>query len=45
MTNENVLEDMHPLKRLFWPILRSEHTKFLPMLVIYSLIVFIAHGL
>ncbi len=40
MTNENVLEDMHPLKRLFWPIFRSEYRKILPMIVIYSLIVF-----
>lgn len=31
---------MNPLKRLFWPILKSEHSKFLPMLMIYSFIVF-----
>ena len=40
MTKENVLEGMHPLKRLFWPIFRSEYRKILPMIVIYSLIVF-----
>lgn len=36
----STLEKMHPLKRLFWPIMRSEYSKFIPMLVIYSLIVF-----
>jgi AAA family ATP:ADP antiporter len=40
MNNENVFKNMHPLKRLFWPILRSEYSKFLPMLIIYSLVVF-----
>ena len=40
MNNENVFKNMHPLKRLCWPILRSEHSKFLPMLIIYSLVVF-----
>jgi AAA family ATP:ADP antiporter len=40
MTTENVFKKMHPLKRLFWPIMRSEYSKFIPMLAIYSLIVF-----
>jgi AAA family ATP:ADP antiporter len=40
MANKDILKKMHPLKRLFWPILKNEYAKFLPMLVIYSLIVF-----
>ncbi|MCH9621825.1 MAG: ADP,ATP carrier protein 1 [Chlamydiia bacterium] len=40
MASEDGLKSMHPLKRLFWPIMRSERSKFLPMLLIYSFIVF-----
>ena len=40
MTQDNASSQMHPLKRLFWPIMASEYGKFIPMLVIYSLIVF-----
>ena len=40
MTKENVSKDMHPIKKLFWPIMASEYKRFIPMLVIYSLIVF-----
>ena len=40
MSNETILGKMNPLKRLFWPIMSSEYSKFIPMLAIYSLIVF-----
>ena len=40
MAKETGFENMHPLKRLFWPIRKSEYAKFLPMLVIYGFIVF-----
>ena len=40
MAKDTSFENMHPLKRLFWPIRKSEYAKFLPMLVIYGFIVF-----
>jgi ATP:ADP antiporter, AAA family len=40
MAKDTSFENMHPLKRLFWPIRKSEYAKFLPMLVIYAFIVF-----
>jgi len=40
MATDTSFENMHPLKRLFWPIRKSEYAKFLPMLIIYAFIVF-----
>ena len=40
MNNENVFTKMNPIRRLIWPILHTEYAKFIPMLIIYSLITF-----
>ncbi|MCH9812303.1 NTP/NDP exchange transporter [bacterium] len=40
MARDDLLDTMPTLKRLFWPILKKEYGKFVPMLLIYSLIVF-----
>lgn len=40
MSSDAITKNMHPIRRLLWPILKSEHSKFIPMLLIYALIVF-----
>ena len=40
MTSSASTPNWGTIRKLFWPINRKEHRKFIPMLVIYSLIVF-----
>lgn len=40
MTTSSKTSEWGPIRKLFWPIFKSEHGKFIPMLLIYSLVVF-----